>query len=51
MRIAGLDTSNPDLVLKTYKKSMFYRLHVGNGVSWIKLLSKHGSVKVFEVEL
>jgi dolichyl-diphosphooligosaccharide--protein glycosyltransferase len=51
MRIAGLDTSNPMFVLKTYKKSMFYRLHVENKVSWVKLLSEHGSVKVFEVKL
>ncbi|RLI83813.1 hypothetical protein DRP07_02840 [Archaeoglobales archaeon] len=49
MRIAGLNTQDSAYVLEVYKKSMFYRLHVGTGVEGIKLISKHGSVKVFEV--
>ncbi len=49
MRIAGLDTKDNTYVFKVYKNSMFYKLHVKNGAEGIKLLSKHGSVKVFEV--
>ncbi len=49
MRIAGLDTRNSTYVLHTYNNSMFYRLHIGNGIDGIKLLSRHGGVKVFKV--
>ncbi|MBO8181414.1 MAG: oligosaccharyl transferase STT3 subunit [Archaeoglobus sp.] len=49
MRIAGFNTDNSTFVLDTYKKSMFYRLHVENGIDGIRLVSKHGSVKIFEV--
>jgi|GEM_PF-780126 len=49
MRIAGLDTKDSNFVLDTYKNSMFYKLHIENGVEGIRLLSHHGSVKVFEV--
>ncbi len=49
MRIAGLDTQNNTYILQTYNNSMFYKLHIGNGIDGIKLLSRHGSVKVFEV--
>jgi dolichyl-diphosphooligosaccharide--protein glycosyltransferase len=50
MKIAGIDVREEQKILEIYQKSIFYKLHVeeGKDIKNIKLISKHGDVKVFE---
>jgi|Deesub1362B_J571_1020462.scaffolds.fasta_scaffold00051_82 dolichyl-diphosphooligosaccharide--protein glycosyltransferase len=50
LKIAGYD-GDPNQILEVYRRSMLYKLHVeeAKNLEWVRIVSRHGDVKIFEV--